>query len=496
MRTQSFKYLVGFVLALWASALSAQTHWSCNVNAYQYDMTVYFELQKNGVAVAAEDLGNFEVAAFVGNECRGVGEFLTATVSEQTIHYGYLRVRSNVASGETVSFKAYVKDAELEVAIDEEANITFANAQAEGYPSAKKALNISMFQLTFAETVKGTYTGEGSYYRGAQASVKATPGAGYVFTKWSDESTDNPHTVIVNEPLNLSAVFTPIPYTITYDLGGGSLNVANPTAYNVESSDITLNKPVREAYTFDGWSGTDIVDGEKNVVITTGSTGNRSYTALWVATGYAINYDLAGGTVETPNPETYTIKSEPITLNNPTREGYTFAGWTGTGLSEATQEVTILTGSTGTRSYTATWTPVTYYITFDLDDGTLPDGVDNPKAYTVESAGFYLPTPTKEGKTFKGWTGEDLLQATKPVFIAQGTMNDRTYTAEWTEKEDVLLGDVNGDGLIDTVDMSLLINKILGIEDDRFVEAAGDLNNDGNYDTVDLSLLINLILNQ
>ena len=63
MRTQSFKYLVGFVLALWASALSAQTHWSCNVNAYQYDMTVYFELQKNGVAVAAEDLGNFEVSA-------------------------------------------------------------------------------------------------------------------------------------------------------------------------------------------------------------------------------------------------------------------------------------------------------------------------------------------------------------------------------------------------------------------------------------------------
>ena len=496
MRTQSFKYLVGFVLALWASALSAQTHWSCNVNAYKYDMTVYFELQKNGVAVAAEDLGNFEVAAFVGNECRGVGEFLTATVSEQTIHYGYLRVRSNVASGETVSFKAYVKDAELEVAIDEEANITFANAQAEGYPSAKKALNISMFQLTFAETVKGTYTGEGSYYRGAQASVKATPGAGYVFTKWSDESTDNPHTVIVNEPLNLSAVFTPIPYTITYDLGGGSLNVANPTAYNVESSDITLNKPVREAYSFDGWSGTDIVDGEKNVVITTGSTGNRSYTALWVATGYAINYDLAGGTVETPNPGTYTIKSEPITLNNPTREGYTFAGWTGTGLSEATQEVTILTGSTGTRSYTATWTPVTYYITFDLDGGTLPDGVDNPKAYTIESDAITLPIPTKDDKYFEGWTGEDLLQPTRTVRVFKGSIGDRTYHANWIDQQPVLLGDVNNDGVIDVTDVVLIFNHFMGEETPGFVEAAADFNNDGDIDITDVVLVFEYFMNQ
>jgi hypothetical protein len=58
------------------------------------------------------------------------------------------------------------------------------------------------------------------------------------------------------------------------------------------------------------------------------------------------------------------------------------------------------------------------------------------------------------------------------------------------------LGDVNNDGKIDTVDLSLLINKILGIEDPRFINEAGDLNGDGKYDTVDLSLMIKLILNQ
>ena len=70
---------------------------------------------------------------------------------------------------------------------------------------------------------------------------------------------------------------------------------------------------------------------------------------------YTITYDLAGGTVATDNPDSYTIESAAITLNNPTREGYTFAGWTGTGLDAATTTVTIAHGSTDHRSYTAMW---------------------------------------------------------------------------------------------------------------------------------------------
>ena len=61
MNTKYVRYLFSFVLALWASALSAQTHWTCDINAYQYDMTVYYDLQTNGTAIA--DWGNFEVAA-------------------------------------------------------------------------------------------------------------------------------------------------------------------------------------------------------------------------------------------------------------------------------------------------------------------------------------------------------------------------------------------------------------------------------------------------
>lgn len=74
-------------------------------------------------------------------------------------------------------------------------------------------------------------------------------------------------------------------------------------------------------------------------------------------TVYEIGYELAGGTVS-GNPTSYTSATATFTLNNPTRTGYNFAGWTGTGLTSSTTTVVINSGSTGTRTYTATWTAI------------------------------------------------------------------------------------------------------------------------------------------
>ena len=78
-------------------------------------------------------------------------------------------------------------------------------------------------------------------------------------------------------------------------------------------------------------------------------------TAQWTVNQYTITYNLAGGTVES-NPSTYTIETVAFTLKNPTKSGYTFTGWSGTGLDgENNMTVTIPTGSTGNRIYTAHW---------------------------------------------------------------------------------------------------------------------------------------------
>ena len=94
--------------------------------------------------------------------------------------------------------------------------------------------------------------------------------------------------------------------------------------------------------------------------------------------------------------------------------------------------VTIAAGSTGVRSYTATWTPITYTISYDLDGGQLAQGDTNPVEYTIESDDITLKNPTKDGYEFAGWTGTDLTQATMTVTIAKGNIGNRTYTATWT----------------------------------------------------------------
>lgn len=201
---------------------------------------------------------------------------------------------------------------------------------------------------------------------------------GYTFGGW----TPNVPATMPASDMECVASWSATEYTIGYTLNGGSVATANPTAYTIESTAITLNNPTRAGYTFAGWTGTGLSEATTTVTIAHGSTGDRTYTATWTPIEYNISYDLTGGSVATANPSTYTIESGAITLTNPTREGYDFAGWTGTVLSEATASVTIAAGSTGDKSYTATWTlkkyTINFYIngnlaqTLQVDHGTTP----------------------------------------------------------------------------------------------------------------------------
>ena len=499
MKTKYVRYLFSVVLALWASALSAQTHWTCDINAYQYDMTVYYDLQSNGTPI--NDWNNFEVAAFVGDECRGIGETMGVVVEGQTIHYGYLRVRSNVDSGETVSFKIYVKNANKEVAVGSEANIAFVAGTAEGMPSTPKAFDIRIYQLSFPDNiVGGVVYGAGSYYAGSQATVRAVADNYYNFTKWiagDVESVENPYVITMTQNLVVTPIFTPVPFTISYDLMGGALaeGETNPESYTIESDNITLNNPTREGYIFLGWTGTDLTAPTLQVIIAKGSYDNRTYTAQWAPIVFPITYDYAGGTPEQDNPESYTIESDAITLKNPTRDGYEFAGWTGTDLTEPTETVTIPIGSMGARSYIATWTPIVYTISYDINGGTWGDGVANPNpmTYTIESETIYLKNPRNPGHGFAGWIGSNLSEPTKMVSIARGSTGNLSFKALWYEVP--LMGDVNGDGIVSAIDVNLCVEYLLKGSAPGFDADAADMNGSGGVDDDDVTAIINVILN-
>ena len=147
---------------------------------------------------------------------------------------------------------------------------------------------------------------------------------------------------------------------VTLALSGGKLGgstdtiqiiVKNGSKFTAPASD-GLTRPDGNNGSYFKWLGSDgnlYAPGESVPEVVT------TLTAQWTVHQYTITYDLAGGTVE-GNPNTYTIETVAFTLKNPTKSGYTFTGWSGTGLDgENNMTVTIPTGSTGNRTYTAHW---------------------------------------------------------------------------------------------------------------------------------------------
>ena len=142
-------------------------------------------------------------------------------------------------------------------------------------------------------------------------------------------------------------------YTITYELNGGINVPENPAGYNVETETITLKAPTKDKYDFKGW----YKDGEftsKVTEIIQGTTGNITLYAKWELESYTITYELDGGTNAPENPAGYNVETETITLKDPAKPGYTFAGWYKDG--EFTDEITeIAQGSTGDITLYAKW---------------------------------------------------------------------------------------------------------------------------------------------
>ena len=153
----------------------------------------------------------------------------------------------------------------------------------------------------------------------------------------------------------LTVQWTAPTYTVTLNTNGGTINNGNVTEYTYGVGAALPTDVTRTGYTFKGWYDNEGLTGDPVTAIGNTETGNKEYWAKWEINQYTITYDLAGGTAE-GNPNTYTIETGAFTLKNPTKSGYTFTGWSGTGLDgENNMTVTIHTGSTGNRTYTAHW---------------------------------------------------------------------------------------------------------------------------------------------
>ena len=114
------------------------------------------------------------------------------------------------------------------------------------------------------------------------------------------------------------------------------------------------------------------------------------------------------------NPDFYDVESDTIKLGKPTREGYTFRGWT--------PSSNIVKGSTGAKEFTATWTPNRYLIKLDGNGGVVISGrIEGDYGTPIMTP----ENPVRTGYTFKGWDPE--IPATMPITPETGLL----ITAQW-----------------------------------------------------------------
>ena len=214
---------------------------------------------------------------------------------------------------------------------------------------------------------------------------------GYTFAGWSPVV---PATMPA-ENVTITAQWTINQYTITFDTDGGS--AVAPITQDYNTAVTAPASPVKEGYTFSGWSP---------AVPATMPAENVTVTAQWTINQYTITFVLDNGEANVVLTQDY---ATAITAPAPEKEGFTFAGWDKTvPATMPAENVTI----------TAQWTRNSYAVTFIVDGVAVSEGTIDYEGTITAPA-----DPVKEGYTFAGWS---------PAVPATMPASDQTFTAQWT----------------------------------------------------------------
>lgn len=133
---------------------------------------------------------------------------------------------------------------------------------------------------------------------------------GYTFSGWSQSmpATMPAHDVII------TGSFTINQYTITFDTDGGSAVESITQDYGTAVT--APAAPTKTGYTFDGWDA---------IVPATMPAENVTVKATWNINQYTITFNTDGGNEIASITQDYgTAVTAPV---DPTKSGYTFAGW-------------------------------------------------------------------------------------------------------------------------------------------------------------------------
>ena len=279
---------------------------------------------------------------------------------------------------------------------------------------------------TRASTAQYSYTFAGWYTAatgGTQVTANTTMGAGNttIYAHWTA---------------------TRRSYTINYQTTYGSLNrTSQSVAYGSKGS-CTLTMPANDAqytYTFQGWytaangGGTKV--GSSLTLETPSVTGAATYYAYVTraVNRYTFTFNANGGNTPSSSSISKNYGEAIGTLPTCSRAAdntytYAFAGWFDTSATSGGTQLTTTTKVTSNKTWYARWTATykNYTVTWNGNGGTPSK---SSSSFHYNDALGTLPTATRTGYTFKGWS----TSASGSVNVSTTTKvtGNVTYYAVW-----------------------------------------------------------------
>ena len=266
--------------------------------------------------------------------------------------------------------------------------------------------------------------------------IEAPIREGHTFSGWSEVPATMPA-----EDVIIEGSFTVNYYTITYDVDY-EVYAIDSVAYGSEI--ILRDKPIKEGYTFRGWSAerfpnTPLVAGHRELAESRDPNGIPTVMPAYnfkVYGGFTVNYYTVTYIVdgEVYATETIAYGSEIVLRDEPTAEGHTFSGWSEFPEVMPAEDVTI-EGTFAVNYYT-----VTYMV----------DG----EVYATETIAYgseitLIEEPVKEGHTFSGWSEAPATMPAEDVVIEGSFSPITVINGVVYDAEDLIIYNLRGERIID-----------------------------------------------
>ena len=316
---------------------------------------------------------------------------------------------------------------------------------------------------SFIATVTVTFNSNGGSVVDTQqvesGSLVATPvpdptRTGFTFAGWyADAPLTTPWNFATNTvgpgDATLYAKWTVNNYHVAFESNGGSAVSAQTIAFGAHVTK-PVPDPTRTGFTFAGWYANVSLTTPWNFATGTVGAADMTLYAKWIVTSYVVTFDSNGGSAVTAQSVAFG-SHVPAPDPDPTRVGFTFAGW----YSDAalTTPWNFATDTVGTADMTlhAKWTINNYHVVFDSNGGSV---VASQSVAFGAHVAAPVPEPARPGYIFVGWFADAAL--TTPWDFATGTVGtaDMTLHAKWTFNSYRVAFITNGGSAVTTQDVA------------------------------------------